>query len=144
MTQFDKNEQAGCAVCEAMLPEAVDGTLTPAEQRAFDVHVAGCVHCSEELAEAQRGAAWLSMLKSKTPEPPLGLLERILAETSGATVTTAVVAPVVSAKPAYAWSEPKQTTSGGWSRRWADTRTKLGEMFSLGNAGMLPAARGLR
>jgi anti-sigma factor RsiW len=142
MTQFDGFDGAfeerndGCAVCEAMLPDAVDGFLTPAEQRAFDLHVASCVHCSDELAEAQRGAAWLSMLKSKTPEPPLGLLEKILAETSGAAATQAVAAPVLTEEPAYVW-QPKPESSGGWNRRWAETRMKLGEMFSLGNAGML-------
>ena len=85
MNQFEGFGEVpeSCAVCEAMLPEAVDGTLTADEQRVFDVHVAGCTHCTQELAEAQRGAAWLSMLKSKTPEPPVGLLERILAETYG-------------------------------------------------------------
>ena len=142
MTQFNgfdgefEASSESCAVCEAMLPDAVDGILTPAEQRAFDVHVASCVHCSEELAEAQRGAAWLSMLKTKTPEPPLGLLEKILAETSGAARAQAVAAPLAYEEPSYAWVPAKQET-GGWSRRWADTRMKLGEMFSLGNAGML-------
>jgi anti-sigma factor RsiW len=143
MTQFDgfdgefETNSEGCAVCEAMLPDAVDGSLTPAEQRAFDVHVASCVHCSEELAEAQRGAAWLSMLKTKTPEPPLGLLEKILAETSGAAAAQAVVASVAYEEPSYAWTPAKQEVGGGWSRRWSETRMKLGEMFSLGNAGML-------
>jgi anti-sigma factor RsiW len=144
MTQFDgfdTVENDGCAVCEAMLPEAVDGALTPEEQRVFDMHVAGCVHCSAELAEAQRGVAWLSILKSKTPEPPLGLLERILAETSGAAAASAVAAPIMAApavyeEPTYAWAA-KQDTGGGWSKRWAETRMKLGEIFSLGNAGMM-------
>jgi anti-sigma factor RsiW len=133
MTQFEGfgETPANCAVCEAMLPEAVDGTLAAEEQRAFDLHVAGCTHCAQELAEAQRGAAWLSMLKSKTPEPPVGLLERILAETSG----VAMESPLAEAVPEPAWSAPK--AQGGWSRRWSETRVKLGEMFSLGNAAML-------
>jgi anti-sigma factor RsiW len=72
-----------CAVCEAMCLDAVDGTLTAAEQHAFDKHVAGCTVCSAELAEAHRGAAWMHMLKGHTPEPPAALLEKILAQTSG-------------------------------------------------------------
>ena len=86
MSQFDEFEQrpTACAVCETMLPEAVDGMLSDAEQCAFDKHVAGCVECARELAEARRGAAWLSMLKSQAPEPPAGLLAKILAETTGA------------------------------------------------------------
>jgi hypothetical protein len=35
------------------------------------------------LADAQRGAAWMEMLKSPRPEPPTTLLERIIAQTSG-------------------------------------------------------------
>jgi hypothetical protein len=35
------------------------------------------------VADAQRGAAWLEMLKSPRPEPPAALLDRILAQTSG-------------------------------------------------------------
>lgn len=133
MTQFDEmlNQPNGCAVCEAMLPEAVDGTLTEAEQQAFDRHVASCVQCAQELAEAQRGAAWLSMLKSKAPEPPAGLLERILAETSGLAAPVAIVAE--EPEIAYDWSVrpvPVQP-AGGWSGRWATTRMKLSEMFSF-------------
>jgi hypothetical protein len=133
MTQFDEmlNQPNGCAVCEAMLPEAVDGTLTEAEQQAFDRHVASCVQCAQELAEAQRGAAWLSMLKSKAPEPPAGLLERILAETSGLAAPVAIVAEEPEA--AYDWSARPVAAhaASGWSGRWATARMKLGEMFSF-------------
>lgn len=70
-----------CAQCEAMLADAIDGTLSPADQAIFDRHMAACVTCSDMLADVQRGAAWLEMLKSPQPEPPATLLERILAET---------------------------------------------------------------
>ena len=86
-SQFDEmneNQPIACAVCEAMCPDAVDGTLTAAERRAFDLHVSECSSCALELEEAQRGAAWLSMLKGHTPEPPAALLAKILAETTGA------------------------------------------------------------
>jgi anti-sigma factor RsiW len=85
--QFDEmneNQPIECAVCEAMCPDAVDGTLTEAERRVFDRHVAYCPNCARELEEAQRGAAWLGMLKGHTPEPPAALLAKILAETTGA------------------------------------------------------------
>jgi hypothetical protein len=73
-----------CAVCEAMGPDAVDGTLTEVEHRMFERHVAHCPNCARELDEARRGAAWLGMLKGHTPEPPAALLAKILAETTGA------------------------------------------------------------
>jgi hypothetical protein len=67
-----------------MCLDAVDGTLTAAEQAVFDRHVAGCVECAEQLSEARRGAAWMEMLKGHRPEPPAGMLQRILAHTSEA------------------------------------------------------------
>ena len=72
-----------CAECETMLADALDGALTVEEQKLFDTHTAQCGPCSQLLAEARRGAAWLEMLRTPRPEPPAALLERILAETSG-------------------------------------------------------------
>ena len=71
-----------CAQCEAMLTDVLDGTLSKEEQAQFDLHMAGCASCSQMLADAQRGAAWLEMLRFPRPEPPAALLERILAQTS--------------------------------------------------------------
>ncbi len=73
-----------CAQFESMLADAVDGTLTAEEQAAFDLHLVGCAVCSEMLASAKRGAAWLEMLRQHAPQPPAAMLERILAQTSGA------------------------------------------------------------
>ena len=101
--EFDEREDErpeACLVCEAMCPDAVDGTLTVAERIAFDKHVAACAHCAQELEEAQRGAAWLGLLKSRTPEPPATLLARILAETTGA-ATQVQNSPL----PAAEWDE---------------------------------------
>ena len=73
-----------CAECEARLADALDGALAADQQERFDAHVAECGPCSQMLADARRGAAWLEMLRAPRPEPPVELLERILAETSGA------------------------------------------------------------
>jgi hypothetical protein len=107
LTQFesgDGGKPAACAVCEAMLPDAVDGLLLAEEKRAFDAHVAGCVACSEELEGAQRGAAWLAMLKSQTPEVPAGLLTKILESTTVAPSVAPVAVRVPAAAPAWAIS----------------------------------------
>jgi anti-sigma factor RsiW len=133
--QFDKFESrpTACFVCEAMLPEAVDGTLSEAEQRAFDKHVAGCVECANELAEARRGAAWLGMLKARTPEPPAGLLAKILAETTGAQ-PIAAVAPV-AVWPVWAhWPRATDLTPAKPQRGWAAVRGQLGAVFSIETA----------
>jgi Putative zinc-finger len=72
-----------CAQCEAMLADALDGTLSEADQATFDLHLVGCSNCASMFANAQRGAAWMEMLKSPRPEPPASLFESILAQTSG-------------------------------------------------------------
>jgi len=84
-TAGNRSGDAGhCAQCEAMLTDALDGTLSAADQELFDNHMAVCGACSQLLADARRGAAWLEILRKPAPEPPAALLERILAETSGA------------------------------------------------------------
>ena len=74
-----------CAQCQAMLADALDGTLNAADLELFDLHTAHCGPCSQLLADARRGAAWLEMLRTPAPEPPAALLERILALTSAQT-----------------------------------------------------------
>jgi hypothetical protein len=78
-----------CAQCEAMLADALDGTLSTTDQATFDLHLAGCTNCSTMFADAQRGYAWMEMLKSPRPEPSNTLLERIIAQTSGAAAQAA-------------------------------------------------------
>ena len=72
-----------CAAWAALLPEAAEDLLSEAEQTALDRHLALCPHCTEELADAKRGAAWLGLLKGHAPEPSPALLSSILAKTSG-------------------------------------------------------------
>jgi hypothetical protein len=144
--EFDSSKPMACAVCEAMCPDAVDGTLTEAEQRAFDKHLAGCTTCAEELAEAQRGAAWMAMLKGHTPEPPAALLQRILAETTGTQAAAAapvpalapslVIAPIYE-EPLQVWPPRAMDQTGG---RFLAFRRKLADLFSFenGNASFQP------
>ena len=131
--QFEEsNLHEACAVWEAMCPDAVDGTLTEAEQRAFDKHVAGCMHCAEELEQAQRGAAWLHMLKGHTPEPPADLMARILAETTGA---TPAAAPVDDPAPAFVpaaddiWSRPRVPVHQ--PSRWGAVWARVSDIFKI-------------
>lgn len=76
-------DQRECARCEAMLAEAVDGTLPTAQLAQFERHLAGCASCSERLVEARLGAGWMKELQACPPEPSTELMERILAQTSG-------------------------------------------------------------
>jgi hypothetical protein len=83
------SQPGDCVQCEAMLADALDATLSPADLALFDAHVAHCASCAQMLADARRGAAWLELLRAPRPEPPAELLERILAQTTGAQTTGA-------------------------------------------------------
>jgi hypothetical protein len=74
-----------------MLADALDGTLSAADQAMFDAHMSECGPCGQLLADARRGAAFLEILRNPAPEPPTALLERILAETSGNSSTVHAV-----------------------------------------------------
>jgi hypothetical protein len=72
-----------CEAWEAMLTDALDGTLSARDAEAFDAHSKSCAAgCGELLEEAQRGTEWLRFLR-ETPEAPQGLLEKILVGTTG-------------------------------------------------------------
>ena len=72
-----------CEAWEAMLADALDGALEPRDAEAFAAHSKTCAAgCGELLEEAQRGAEWLRFLR-QTPPAPEGLLEKILAGTTG-------------------------------------------------------------
>jgi len=83
-TANQPGDSSHCAQCEAMLADVLDGTLEAGDQELFDLHLAGCEPCSQLLADAKRGAAWLEMLRDPAPEPSAELLERILLQTAGA------------------------------------------------------------
>lgn len=101
MIQFDDSQQGRpplCIACEEMLTDAIDETLSAADQAWFDRHIATCVDCSDSFADAQRGAAWLELLKSPRPEPCAELMERILAQTSDLQHDT-LLNPVIVGQP---------------------------------------------
>ncbi|GAC1414333.1 MAG: hypothetical protein NVSMB62_00060 [Acidobacteriaceae bacterium] len=102
----DSNDSGHCAQCEAMLADALDEVLSPADKVLFDAHLALCEPCSAMLADAKRGAAWLEMLRDPRPEPPAELLERILAQTTGVQANGAVkqVSAGVVSEPAVVFA----------------------------------------
>ena len=121
-----------CADWGAFLPDAAEDLLSEAENRALQLHLAGCAACAIQLAEERRGAAWLTLLRVGTPEPPAdvvdGMLARILAQTSG--LQTSGVQTSVAPDPAGvpmrelfpAWLPglpPAATERGGWRGRIA-------------------------
>jgi hypothetical protein len=90
---FQKSQNPNCVACEELLTDAIDGLLSAADREFFDRHLTGCVPCMEKYADAQRGAAWLDLLKTQRPEPSAALLHRILEQTVNQTVNQAATAP---------------------------------------------------
>lgn len=82
-TPFEMNPRTiRCEEWEALLADALDGTLTEKDRASFEHHSAGCPTCAIMLGEAQKGQQWLQFLH---PEPPIpaDLMTRILAKTAG-------------------------------------------------------------
>jgi hypothetical protein len=96
-----------CEEFEALLAEAVDGTLSGPPREEFERHRAGCAACNTLLAEVTSGAAWLDELVDTAP--PRNLVHNILAVTSGA-------APAVRVRPRVS--------------RWERLRGELGMAFA--------------
>jgi hypothetical protein len=69
-----------CGQWETLLAEALDGLLKPEDEATFTVHMALCPACAALFEEARRGREWLGFL-SLEPEVPVGLLDKILAQT---------------------------------------------------------------
>ncbi|HUZ93689.1 MAG TPA: zf-HC2 domain-containing protein [Edaphobacter sp.] len=127
-------EAGHCAQCEAMLADALDGTLSTAEQAMFNLHMATCSTCSAMLADAQRGAEWLEMLKSPRPEPSAALLERILAQTCNAQSNSQSDAQSAAGQPQLV-ANKQRAGHGLWQ-----PSTILGHSGQIPATAMRPAA----
>ena len=99
-----------CSTWALLLVDAAEGLLSEAEQSVLDRHLAGCAGCALELADAQRGAAWLGLLKGQAPEPPPALLNHILARTTGLTAATSMSGATDAAPLAGASWKPTDWT----------------------------------
>jgi hypothetical protein len=69
-----------CGEWETLLADALDGLLKPEDEATFTAHMAVCPACTALFEESRRGREWLEFL-SPEPEVPLGLLDKILAQT---------------------------------------------------------------
>jgi hypothetical protein len=69
-----------CGEWETLLADALDGLLQPEDEAKFTAHKAACPFCAALYEEARKGREWLEFL-SPEPEPPAGLLDKILATT---------------------------------------------------------------
>jgi len=116
MSEREQNKPSGqlgrvlrCDEWENLIADALDGTLSAADAAAFARHQGECALCAQMLKETQQGKAWIDYLAVE-PEVPVDLLQKILARTSGRSVSgeEAGVAPgaplpvrAVPARPAW-------------------------------------------
>ena len=70
-----------CAEFDALLSQAIDGTLAGERLTAFEAHSRDCKLCGPLLQEAEAGHTWLKSLAEV--EPPEELVTNILLRTSG-------------------------------------------------------------
>jgi hypothetical protein len=70
-----------CSEFDALLSQAIDGTLAGARLAAFEAHGRECDLCGPLLQEAEAGRAWLKSLAEV--EPPAELVTNILVRTTG-------------------------------------------------------------
>ncbi len=70
-----------CVEFDALLADALDGTLGGTNRIRFDAHRSSCKACSSMFEETQAGLNWLQALPDV--DPPAGFAERVLLATSG-------------------------------------------------------------
>jgi hypothetical protein len=121
---------AACGQWETLLPDALDGMLTPTDEANFREHMAGCPACTALFEESRKGREWLGFLAVE-PEVPAGLLEKILAHTGpghSAALPLAGTLPLpaggipVELLAAQKWQKPGFL---GWVRRFAEPRLMM-------------------
>src|ERR1700732_3288464 len=70
-----------CPEFDILLADAFDGILSGSQLDRFQAHARACPACGPLLADAEAGRKWLESLPEV--EPPAGLVENILASTTG-------------------------------------------------------------
>src|SRR5216684_8153420 len=87
-----ENEHNGmqCSEFDALLSQAIDGTLSGERLTAFEAHGRVCQLCGPLLSEAEAGHGWLKALEAA--EPPANLVTNILLRTSGVVTSRSHVA----------------------------------------------------
>ncbi|MGB9233703.1 MAG: hypothetical protein WCC04_04755 [Terriglobales bacterium] len=101
--------QYTCSEFEALLMDAMEGTLSEASKTGFDAHRRVCAVCGPLLADVEAGQQWLRSLEPV--EPPAYLVHNILAATSG----------VMSTRMATTSAGGTRTPLGERVREWWDS-----------------------
>lgn len=76
-----EDNRMSCSEFDALLSQAIDGTLAGEKLASFEAHGRVCQLCGPLLHEAEAGRSWLKSLAEV--EPPADLVDSILLRTSG-------------------------------------------------------------
>ncbi len=76
-----ENNRMQCSEFDALLSQAIDGTLAGEKLAAFEAHGRECQLCGPLLQEAEAGRSWLKSLEEV--EPPEDLVMNVLLRTTG-------------------------------------------------------------
>ena len=76
-----EDNRMSCSEFDALLSQAIDGTLAGEKLASFEAHGRVCQLCGPLLSEAEAGHAWLK--STAEVEPPAELVTNILLRTSG-------------------------------------------------------------
>src|ERR1700722_18690026 len=98
-----------CSEFDALLSQAIDGTLSGDRLTAFEAHGRVCQVCGPLLQEAEAGHGWLKSLVEV--EPPADLVTNVLLRTTGV---------VTSRSHANASVRPTTVTWMDRVRDWAE------------------------
>jgi hypothetical protein len=93
----DTKHGANCTEFEALLSDAIEGSLAGAQKESFDAHRRSCAVCAPLFADAVAGREFL--LSLEPVEPPAHLVHNILVATSGVVSRRTVTAGVAGATP---------------------------------------------
>jgi hypothetical protein len=106
-----------CEEWEAILVDFLDGTLPHGDAEMFHSHEKSCAACAEMLSQARQGREWLRFLRVEPPVPPV-LVGRILAQTSGAEVRSALTQAAIGGElaPVSAVAIPVAPALPFWKR----------------------------
>jgi hypothetical protein len=108
-----------CNEFDSLLADAIDGLLSKAELDRFQAHARSCSACGPLLAEVEAGRNWLKDLTEV--EPPAGLVNSILASTTG--VDTQRLRVNVYAPPRVSiWERAQAWASAAMQPIWATVR----------------------
>jgi hypothetical protein len=104
-----------CHEFDSLLSDALDGVLSGSRLEGFQAHARSCSVCGPLFAEVQAGRNWLKDLTEV--EPPAGLVNNILASTTGVD-TQRLRVNVGGLQPRVGWLAARWESAQAWASGW--------------------------